>query len=355
MEFLRLLLLPFAVVYGLITGVRNLLFDLGLLPSRRFDIPVISVGNLSTGGTGKTPHVEYLIRLLSPLNKVSTLSRGYGRRTRGYLMAKAGSTAANIGDEPMQYFRKFPEAGVHVDEKRRRGIETILKTDPDTDVILLDDAFQHRYVKPGLSILLTDYHKLYYKNYILPVGSLREARRGARRADIIVVTKTPSILSPILRRQIIAEIKPAPHQNVYFSYIRYSDIVPLWSDNCRNIPEKKFSQILVFAGIANTYPLQDHLSKMCQDLTILQYPDHHQYTLEDLDRIKRKFDDLYSRNKLLVTTEKDAMRLLSPGLDEKARQLPVHYLPIIVEFHINDKQAFDEQILNYVRTNQRKH
>ena len=355
MEFLRLLLLPFSVVYGLITGVRNLLFDLGLLPSRRFDIPVISVGNLSTGGTGKTPHVEYLIRLLSPLNKVCTLSRGYGRKTRGYLMAKAESTAANIGDEPMQYFRKFPKAGVHVDEKRRRGIETILKADPETDVILLDDAFQHRYVKPGLSILLTDYHKLYYKDYILPVGSLRESRRGSRRADIIVVTKTPSILSPILRRQIIAEIKPAPNQKVYFSYIRYSDIVPLWSNNCRSFPEKKFSHILVFAGIANTYPLQDHLSKMCQDLTILQYPDHHQYTLEDLDRIKRKFDDLYSRNKLLVTTEKDAMRLLSPGLDEKARQLPVHYLPIIVEFHKNDKQAIDEQILNYVRTNQRKH
>jgi tetraacyldisaccharide 4'-kinase len=355
MEFLRLLLLPFSVVYGLITGVRNLLFDLGVLQSRRFDIPVISVGNLSTGGTGKTPHVEYLIRLLSPFNKVSTLSRGYGRRTRGYLMAKAGSTAANIGDEPMQYFRKFPEAGVHVDEKRRRGIENILKTAPETDVILLDDAFQHRYVTPGFSFLLTDYHKLYYKDYILPVGSLREARRGARRADVIVVTKTPSILSPILRRQIIAEIKPAPHQKVYFSYIRYSEIVPLWSTGCHTLPDKKFSHIMVFAGIANTYPLQDHLAKMCQDLTILQYPDHHQYTLEDLDRIKRKFDDLYSRNKLLVTTEKDAMRLLSPGLDEKARQLPVHYLPIIVEFHRNDKQAFDEQILNYVRTNQRKH
>lgn len=355
MEFLRLLLLPFSFVYGLITGMRNLFFNLGILHSKKYEVPLISVGNLSTGGTGKTPHVEYLIRLLSPLNKVSTLSRGYGRRTQGYLIAKAGSTAASIGDEPMQYFRKFPEAGVHVDEKRQRGIETILKTEPETDVILLDDAFQHRYVKPGLSILLTDYHKLYYKDYILPVGSLREARRGARRADIIVVTKTPGILSPILKRQIISEIKPAPHQKVYFSYIRYSDIVPLWSTGCKTFPEKKFSHILIFAGIANTYPLQDHLSKMCQDLTILQYPDHHQYTLEDLDRIKRKFDDLYSRNKLLVTTEKDAMRLLSPGLYEKARQLPVHYLPIVVEFHRNDKQAFDEQILNYVRTNQRKH
>lgn len=354
MDFLRLLLFPFSLIYGLITGARNLLFDIGILRSKKYDIPVISVGNLSTGGTGKTPHTEYLIRLLEPLYRIHTLSRGYGRKTRGYRKANNQASALTIGDEPLQYFRKYSNIGVHVDGSRRRGIETILRTEPGADAILLDDAFQHRYVKPGLSVLLTDYHNMFYKNHILPMGSLREPRRGARRADIIIVTKTPIILNPILRRQLIAEMKPAPHQKVYFSYIRYNQIVPLWDDAGRSLPEKKYSHILVFAGIVNTYPIQEYLSQMCHELVVLQFPDHHRYTAADIDRIKQKFDDLYSRNKLLVTTEKDAMRLLNPDIIDKVRYLPVHYLPIEVAFHHDDQRMFDEQILDYVRKNQRK-
>lgn len=354
MEFLRILLFPFALLYGLITAIRNLFFDLKILPSQSFDLPVISVGNLSAGGTGKTPHIEYLIRLLGSQYSVCTLSRGYGRKTKGFVAAGESENSATLGDEPMQYYRKFEYAKVFVDSNRRRGIVKILETGADPQAILLDDAFQHRYVKPGLSVLLSDYHHLYTRDYLLPAGMLRETIKGARRADIIIITKTPIILSPIVRRQLISEIKPRAHQHVYFSYIKYGEVTSLWNKNCKARQEKQYSSILLFAGIANTYPIEDHLRKKCQELVVIRYPDHHQYSAEDLNRIKRNFDDLYSRNKLLVTTEKDAMRLLQPELVSIAEKLPVHYIPIEVELHKEDKQAFDEQILNYVAKNQRE-
>lgn len=348
MEFLRILLLPFALLYGLITCIRNLLFNWKILPSQSFSLPVISVGNLSAGGTGKTPHVEYLIRLLSPIMQVSTLSRGYGRKTSGFISATASDHSQTIGDEPMQYFLKFKNIRVFVDNQRRRGIQTILRNEPETGVILLDDAFQHRYVKPGLSILLTDYHKLYSNDYLIPAGTLREPIRGASRADIIVVTKTPNVLSPIDRRRIISELKPKAHQQIYFSFIRYDKINSLWDQDCSFIPEKRYNHIVLFVGIANPYPIQDQLKKYCYDLTTLLYPDHHQYTNSDLDKIKGIFDELYSRNKLLITTEKDAMRIINPNLMDKALQMPIHYMPIEIDFHGDDKEAFNEQIKKYV-------
>ncbi|MFH1118989.1 MAG: tetraacyldisaccharide 4'-kinase [Bacteroidota bacterium] len=354
MEFLRILLLPFALIYGLVTGMRNLLFDWKILPSERFNLPVISVGNLSAGGTGKTPHVEYLIRLLSPNSKVSTLSRGYGRKTHGFLAASDADYARTIGDEPMQYFIKYKDIKVYVDSHRRRGIKSILSAAPETGIILLDDAFQHRYAEPGLSILLTDYHKLYCNDYLIPAGTLREPISGASRADVIVVTKTPNVLSPIIRRKIIADLNPRAHQQIFFSFIRYGAVTSLWDQDSAFFPEKKYSHIVLFVGIANPYPLQDQLKKYCNDLTTLLYPDHFQYTNSDLDKIKRIFDELYSRNKLLVTTEKDAMRLINPDLMVKAMQMPIHYVPIEVEFHNGDKDAFNEQILNYVESNKGK-
>lgn len=354
MEILRILLLPFALLYGLITGIRNQLFNWKILPSESFNLPVISVGNLSAGGTGKTPLVEYLIRLLSPELKVSTLSRGYNRKTSGFVEASATDYARTIGDEPMQYFVKFSDIKVFVDNQRKRGIKSILSRAPETGVVLLDDAFQHRYVKPGLSILLTDYHKLYSNDYLIPAGTLREPIRGASRADIIIVTKTPNVLSPITRRRIISELKPKPHQQIYFSFIRYGEITGLWEPDCRFIPQNKYSDIILFAGIANPYPLQDQLKKYCNELTTLLYNDHHQYTKSDLDKIKRIFDELYSRNKLLVTTEKDAMRLINSDLMDKAVQMPIHYVPIEVDFHNGDKEAFNDQIKKYVEENKRK-
>ena len=347
-------MIPFALLYGWIVSLRNLLFNWGILPSVKYPLPVISVGNLSAGGTGKTPHIEYLIRLLSPDFDISTLSRGYGRKTKGFQKAIPENHASTIGDEPLQYLRKFNSIGVFVDEKRRRGIQNILKINENTEVILLDDAFQHRYVKPGLSILLTDFHHLYTRDYLLPAGKLREPIAGARRADIIIVTKTTPVLSPILARQLIDELKPRPHQHVYFSFIKYGVLTSLWSNDHTLEKGKHFSMILLFAGIANTYPIEDHLRQHCNELTVIRFKDHHQYTEQDLLRIKRNFDDLYSPNKLLVTTEKDAMRLLQPELGEIATQLPVFYLPIEVEIHEKYKQQFDKQILKYVSKNQRK-
>lgn len=348
MEILRIFLIPAALIYGLVVSIRNLLFKWEILSSESFTFPVISVGNLSVGGTGKTPHIEYLIRLLTPHYKVNTLSRGYGRRSKGFKQATALDYAATIGDEPLQYFRKFRNINVFVDERRRHGIHEILKLKDHIEVILLDDAFQHRYVKPGLSILLTDFHQLYSRDYLLPAGKLREPIAGAQRADIIIVTKTGSVLSPILARQLIEELKPAPHQQVYFSYIKYGVFTSLWDNDNVLTDTKQYSIILLFAGIANTYPIEDHLRKYCNELIVIRFQDHYQYTSEDLIRIKHNFDDLYSQNKLLVTTEKDAMRLLQPELVEIAVTLPVFYLPIEVEIHKEYKQQFDEQILNYV-------
>ncbi|MDY0102438.1 MAG: tetraacyldisaccharide 4'-kinase [Lentimicrobium sp.] len=348
MEILKIFLIPIALIYGLVVSIRNRLFKWRILPSETFPLPVVSVGNLSVGGTGKTPHIEYLIRLLSAHHDVNTLSRGYGRKTRGFKQATISDYASTIGDEPLQYFRKFNNIDVFVDEKRRRGIRKILNLKNNAEVILLDDAFQHRYVKPGLSILLTDFHQLYSRDYLLPAGKLREPIRGAQRADIIIVTKTDSVLSPIIARQLIDELKPAPHQQVYFSFIKYGEFTSLWDNDVLLSEAKHFSAILLFAGIANTYPIEDHLRKYCNELIVIRFQDHYQYTDEDLIRIKQNFDDLYSQNKLLVTTEKDAMRLLQPELVENAVKLPVFYLPIEVEIHKDYKQQFDEQILNYV-------
>ena len=354
MELLRIFLIPFALIYGWIISIRNLLFNWKILPSAKFALPVISVGNLSVGGTGKTPHIEYLIRLLSPDYDVSTLSRGYGRKSKGFKKATVEDYVSNIGDEPLQYFRKFNSIGVFVDEKRRRGIRKILQMNKNAEVILLDDAFQHRYVEPGLSILLTDFHRLYSRDYLLPAGKLREPVAGARRADIIIVTKTERVLSPILARQIIDELKPKSHQQVYFSFIKYGIFTSLWNNDQKLEEEMHFGAILLFAGIANTYPIEEYLREYCNELVVVRFKDHHQYTTQDLNRIKRNFDDLYSPNKLLITTEKDAMRLLQPELVEIAVQLPVFYLPIEVEIHKKYKQQFDNQILNYVSKNQRK-
>ena len=354
MEILRLFLLPFAFLYGMGVRLRNLFFDWGLLRQQKFPFPVISVGNLTTGGTGKTPHIEYLIRLLSPDYKIATLSRGYGRKTRGFFKGKPDDNALRMGDEPMQYIRKFSGISVFVDEKRRRGIRQILKDESDVEVVLLDDAFQHRYVRPGLSIILTDYLKPYPDNYLLPAGSLREPVSGAKRADIIVVTKSPKVLSPITRRSMMAALKPVGNQNVYFSFIRYGEIIPLWDSLPKPEPDHKYSTILLFAGIANVYPIQEYLSDLCFELITIPFSDHYHYKSSDLDRINKNFSDLYSRNKLLITTEKDVMRLLVPGLDKQVRGMPIHYLPIEVRFHKQDRQAFDEQIKKYVSENQRK-
>lgn len=333
--------------------IRNKFFDKNILKSKSFKIPIISVGNLTMGGTGKSPHVEYLIRMLGKDFKVITLSRGYKRKTKGFILADENTTATDIGDEPFQFKSKFENIEVAVDEKRVRGIEKIMELKPDTDVVLLDDAFQHRYVKPGLSILLTDFHNLYNQDYIVPSGSLREFRSGASRADIIVVTKCAKVLSPLTRSRINDELKPQPHQKLYFSYIEHGSFTAI--PGLKFVPDKrkKYSTILLVAGIANSYPLEFYLKNLCIDLEILKFPDHYQYTKKDITRIVEAYDRILSQKKVIVTTEKDAMRLMHPEFIKLLKHFPVCYVPIEMKFHKEDKIKFDNQIISYVKKNSR--
>lgn len=328
-----------------------MLFDNGILKSEEFDFPVIGIGNLSMGGTGKTPHVEKLVRLLSDKYKVAILSRGYGRKSKGYIKADQYSKYEDIGDEPMQYFRKFNNnVVIAVDADRRNGLKSLFEDKSTSDLVIMDDSFQHRYVKPGLNILLTDYHNLYTKDYLFPVGNLRDIRLRAKAADIIIVTKTHKILSPITRRNIQNYIKPTSKQKLYFSYIKYGNFIPLFEVNKGLIP-KTINTILLFSGIANPYPLQEQLRFKCSELVSIDFPDHHDYTKKDMDMIKAKYDDLFTRKKIIVTTEKDAMRLINSPYLSALNNLPVFYIPIEVRLHKQDREMFDNQILEYVSKN----
>jgi tetraacyldisaccharide 4'-kinase len=331
-----------------VTSIRNLLFDLHIFTSAQFSLPLISVGNLSTGGTGKTPHVEYLIRLLQSEFGLATLSRGYGRTSKGFRLAKENDGTEEIGDEPLQYFKKFRGIVVAVDESRRDGIKQLLSLEKVPELILLDDAFQHRWVKPGLSLLLTDYQKLYSNDYLLPAGSLREPITGAKRADVIIVTKTPKVLSPIISRDIVAKLKPTSKQLILFSYIRYGDWVPFGNGSALIFPARRVNTILLVAGIANAYPLQEHLRQNCEELVTKSFPDHHRYSTKDMDAIQASFENIVSRNKIIITTEKDAMRLLSKQYEKWLSLLPWFYIPIEIEFHGDNKEQFNKLILNYV-------
>lgn len=354
MNITGLLLLPFAVLYGLIVYVRNKMFDFKILKSKSFAIPVISVGNLSVGGTGKTPHIEYLINLLRKDFIISTLSRGYGRKTKGFLMVDEAATSETAGDEPLQYRKKFPEICVALDEKRKRGIVKILEKNPETNVVLLDDAFQHRYVKAGLSILLTDYYKPFSNDYILPSGTLRESRSGMKRADIIVVTKCPRVISPITCKSMEEDMKIQHGQHVYYSYIDYGNLIPM-NPFAEKIAAEKFSTILMFAGIANPYPLEDQLKSIADTVETIRFRDHYQYQPKDMLKIKEMFESIFSKNKIIVTTEKDAMRINGTPLMNFFVNLPLFYLPIEVKFHKKDKDKFEKQIINYVRKNKTNH
>jgi tetraacyldisaccharide 4'-kinase len=352
MKLRHFLLAPLAFCYGILMAIRNLLFDFGLLRSVEFDKPVISVGNLSFGGTGKTPHIEYLIRLLSPAHFVATLSRGYGRKSDGFIIASKRSNVKYIGDEPLQFAKKFEAVKVAVDEKRARGVSLLLQKYPKLDVILLDDAFQHRYVKPGLSILLTDYHQPYTEDMVLPSGTLREFKSGARRADVIVVTKTPKIFSPITRRRFLEDIRPLPHQKVLFSYIRYGNPVAPFDNALHDYPAR-VNSILLFDGIANDMPLREHLERMCTDLEVIKFADHHMYSEKDLLMIRKRFDDLPTQKKVMITTEKDFMRLKNPSFGNLLKNWPLFYIPIEIEFHGDDKESFENEVFKYVAKSKR--
>lgn len=349
---MRFLLFPFVPVYHLVLLIRHWLFNIGLLRSESFNVPVIGLGNLSFGGTGKTPHVEYLVRLMQKQYHLAVLSRGYKRSTKGFLMSTTESGVKDIGDEPRQLKHKFPNLMVAVDEKRSRGIHLLLQQSPSPDVVLLDDAFQHRRVKPGLEILLTDYHHLYSKDYLFPIGRLRDIKLAARRASVIVVTKTPHVFSPFIKVDLLESLKPKPNQKVFFSFLKYGNFVPLGKKNQVAIP-RSVGTILLVTGIADAEPLKDYLKNKCVDLIHHSYSDHYQFGEKDILHIVNSFDHIIGKNKIILTTEKDAGRLEESPYFRHLKNLPVFYLPVEVRFHQTEEESFDEFIINYVKSNKR--
>jgi tetraacyldisaccharide 4'-kinase len=350
MQFLKLFLVPISWLYGAVVYLRNKFYDFGIFKSHDFNISLICVGNLNTGGTGKTPLVEYLVELLQNNYNLATLSRGYKRKTRGFFLADSKSTATDIGDEPLQYKKKFPNIQVAVDAKRKRGIELITENCKEVNVILLDDAFQHRSVKAGLTIALSSYTNLFYEDMLLPAGSLRESVAGIRRADIVVITKTPKNLSPIEKRIIYKKINPFEYQKIYFSFISYGDLIA--TNELAELPVDKTNySVLMLSGIANPSPLREHLSNEFKEIVSQSYADHHHYSQEDMQHISSVFEKISNPLKIIITTEKDWMRLQKSELQEWVKKLPLFYLPIKTDFNEKEKEEFNTQIINYVRTN----
>lgn len=337
MKLLRISLFPFAVLYGFITSIRNFLFDKGILKSTSFDIPVIAVGNLSVGGTGKTPQIEYLIRLLSDKYKIATLSRGYKRKSEGFVLADATSNAEILGDEPFQFYQKFPNIQVAVDANRTNGITQLLSQKEKPQIILLDDAYQHRKVKAGFYILLTSYDDLYADDFMLPTGNLRESRSGASRAKIVIVTKCPKKLSDKKQSEIWEKLKLSSSQQLYFTFIDYDDAI-YGQDEKIAVSEIRNESKLLLAGIAKPTPFFDYLKN--ENDECLTFPDHHHFSEKDLEMIQNK-----AQSRKIITTEKDYVRLKDSKLISQ-----LYYLPIKSKF-INNQQNFDATILEYIKNN----
>ena len=338
MNVLRKILFPFAILYGFITTIRNFLFDKGILKSTSFDIPIIAVGNLSVGGTGKTPQIEYLIRLLKDKKKVAVLSRGYKRKTAGFVLLNKTHSSEDVGDEPLQYFKKFATINVAVDANRVNGIEQLIQQ-KTPQIVLLDDAFQHRKVKANFYILLTKYSDLYVDDFLLPTGNLRESKRGAKRANIILVTKCPLNLSEIEQQKIIKKLNVTAHQKVFFTTISYSENLK----GKLEIPlhELPNYEVLLITGIANPKPLLEFLSSKNINFKHLKFADHHDFSASEIETVKKEFHRISATKKLMLTTEKDFVRL-----SEKLEHLS--YLEIETQFLGTQKEKFDTTILKFL-------
>lgn len=341
----RMLLLPFSLIYGLIIYIRNRLFDWNILKSSSFNLPLICIGNLAAGGTGKSPMVEFLIAKLKTEFAVAILSRGYKRKTRGYALATERSTALEIGDEPMQFYNKFPDVTVAVGEERVVAIPQLLHDKPDTRVIILDDAFQHRSVQAGFNILLTDYNNLYTRDWFLPTGDLRDQLKSAKRADIIVVTKCAPDISLAEKNLLIREIRPRPHQRLFFSSIQYGQ--PYHVITREPFTPVKGTEVLLVTGIANPGSLKKHLEEIFDGYEELTYNDHHIFTIDDLKWIIKKFNQLSSEGRILLTTEKDAVRLQK--FSQQLRDLPFYVMPIQPVFLFREENEFTRLITTFIQ------
>lgn len=346
MDYLRLLLLPFSLLYGIAVWLRNRFYDWGWMKQTAFAVPTIVVGNLAVGGTGKTPMTEYLVRLLAPNYRVATLSRGYGRTTRGFRVVEFHDTAEESGDEPLQFKRKFPEVMVTVCEDRVIGVQWLVEH--GYEVIVLDDAFQHRALKPGLSLLLFDYPSIRRTKWLLPAGNYRDWLAERKRADVMVVTKTPDIATTEDREAIRRRLAGDKQLPVLFAGIGYGKLTTVWPDKSDTTAEfaPDFS-ILLVTGIANPDPLHSYLAARAGEIFHLRYPDHHAYTAADMEKIKRQFVEIGNARKRIITTEKDLQRLLTPERAAVLRGLPVYVLPMHLTLGVEDEEMLQQTVLQY--------
>lgn len=353
----NILLYPVSLAYGIATGIRNFLYSAEIFRSESFSIPVICVGNITIGGTGKTPHTEYLAGLLSKHFRVAVLSRGYKRKTKDFRIVDPASSVGDSGDEPLQIARKFSGVTVAVGGNRVKSIKQIIELRPETEVILLDDGFQHRRLTPGFSILLSDFNRPMSEDHLLPYGSLRESRHNMRRADIILITKTPPCISPIERRLIVSRIEKLPYQNLYFTAIKYLRPVPLFKNTQAgfSLEWNSFSQngVVLVTGIANPDPFEEHLKKTFSTVVHLRFPDHHDFSEGDIQKISGAWNELNTPHRYLITTEKDAMRLMNFNTFSEEIKSAFFYIPVGIEFLNDDKDEFDKIIIDYVRRNKR--
>ncbi|MCC8145339.1 MAG: tetraacyldisaccharide 4'-kinase [Bacteroidales bacterium] len=350
-------LLPLSWLYGMGINIRNKLFDWGIFRSEEFSVPVISIGNLSVGGTGKTPHTEFVIRTLEKKYRIAVLSRGYKRKSNGFVMADAETSSQKLGDEPYQMYRKFPEIIVAVDSNRRRGIKNLLQL-PDAEkpeVILLDDAYQHRYVKPSLSILLSDFNRPFYKDSLLPSGRLREPWKNNDRANIIVCTKCPEDMRPMDYRLISNHMELYPYQDLFFSSFRYKSLLPVFPENnpvkkesLERLKKESYSFLLV-AGLANPDSLIEYLQQYTSDLHSLVYPDHHSFTAKNIYSIVDTFNAINNNKKIIISSEKDAVRLLDNANIPDDIKSSFFYLPIEVFFLLDQESLFKQKIESHVK------
>jgi len=343
----KILLFPFTILYGLAVGLRNLLYDLELLKSVKYNLPVISVGNLTVGGAGKTPHVEYLVELLKDYLNLATLSRGYKRKTKGFKFIQTQDSVLVSGDEPLQYKKKYPEMVVAVSESRALGIPQIVKNYPETNVVLLDDAFQHRSIEPGLNILLTDYSNLYVDDLLLPAGRLREWRSAASRADVIIVSKCPFDANQINKEDIIRRINPNADQKVFFSYYQYGQPYYMYNPNYK-IDLREIDSIVLVSAIAKLDYLMEYLDERVETVSNFKFEDHHIYTEHEVSLINQAHELNADQKKLILSTEKDATRLDLHRKYLRDKKLPVYILPVKVAFHYQEGRTFDDYIKDFL-------
>ncbi len=354
LKYIRLILLPISVLYGLIIQTRNYFFDKGILYSKKYSLPVISIGNITVGGTGKTPLTELLIKTLIKNYKLALISRGYKRITKGVIISDNNSSVKDIGDEPFQIKSKFADLLVTVAEKRVAGIDKMLELDNKPEVILMDDAYQHRYVKPGFSILVADYNRPLWKDFMLPAGELREPINGKKRANIILVNKCPENLSIPQQTNIIKKLNLNTDQSVYFSTIGYQDCISLFCNNKVLTETDLYNfEILLVTGIANPKPLLEYVNSKTNKVELIQFADHYQFKEVDLQKIIHHFNKLNGSNKIILTTEKDAVRLKEILNPEDHISKAIWYIPIEIKILNNQQKEFLGKIVNYVKQNKR--